>query len=127
MEDEKPSLCNVLFSMVYDSTLLPYAVGAAVVSFLFLVVDYLYFKSQVNNESIMGITYKGNNFFLILLSWVGGAAVVSYFGALAKVLTPSPTSMLSIGLLWPATFNKFMSGPKEQGADVEESVVEEEE
>ncbi len=116
-------------SLIYDEKLLPFALGAAIVSILFLVVDYLYFSSQENKESMLGITYRGNNIWLILVTWFGGGFVVAYFATLIEIFDNSKQSMFALGLLWPFGFTKLVAGAKAHllgGDEAEEPLIEEE-
>lgn len=116
-------------SIIYDENILPFALGAAIVSILFLVVDYLYFSSQENNESMLGITYRGNNILLIIVTWFGGGFVVAYFATFIEIFDSSKQSMFALGLLWPYGFTKLVAGAKAHllaRDEAEEPLIEEE-
>ena len=118
-----------LCSMIYDEKLIPFAVGAAITSLLVLFVDYLFFYCHKNRESLLGITYRGNNFFVIALTWFGGGLVVPYLCALFEIFDSSKQAMISLGILWPVAFTKLIEGSKSflsYEDDVEEDLLEEE-
>lgn len=117
------------YSMIFDESLVPFAIGAAVTSFLVLTIDYLYFYVHQNKESILGITYRGNNILVIVLTWFGGGLVIPYLCALFEIFDNSKQAMISLGILWPYAFTRLIEGSKSHlgyGDDAEEELPEEE-
>ena len=126
---DNPSENNSMFSLIYDETLVSFALGCAITSVLFLIVDYAYFVAQGRRKSLLDITYRGNNFFLILITWFGGAFVVGYFATFISIFETSKQSLVALGILWPLAMSKIIAGAKGHlGAeDIEEPVGEDEE
>ncbi len=109
---EESSVQSNVFLLVYDETLIAFAFGCAVTSVAFLIVDYAYFVAQGQRKSLLDITYRGNNFLLILFTWFSGAFVVGYFATLISIFETSTQSMVALGILWPVAFSKIIEGAK---------------
>ncbi|MFT7680660.1 MAG: hypothetical protein ACI935_000091 [Moritella dasanensis] len=102
----------VWYSMIYDEGLVPFAIGSAVTSLLVLFVDYLYFYVHQNKESILGITYRGNNILIIAVTWFGGGFIVPYLCVMFEIFGNSTQAMISLGILWPIAFTKLVDSSK---------------
>lgn len=127
--EQVPSDENNVFSLIYDETLLSFALGCAITSVLFLIIDYAYFVAQGRRKSLLDITYRGNNFLLILGTWFAGAFVVGYFATFISIFETSKQSLVALGILWPLALSKIIAGAKGHlGAEeLEEPSGEEEE
>lgn len=127
MGKEPVGVGNV-FSLIYDETLLSFALGCAITSILFLLIDYGYFVAQGQRKSFLDITYRGNNIFLIIVTWFSGAFVVGYFATFISIFEASKQSLVALGILWPVALSKIIAGAKGHlGAEELEEPVEEEE
>lgn len=127
MEPVSGDQMNML-SMIYDETLISFALGCAITSVLFLLVDYAYFVAQGRRKSFLEITYRGNNFLLILVTWFGGAFVVGYFATFISLFEASKQSLVALGILWPLALSRIIAGARGHlGVEELEELNEEEE
>ena len=108
------------YSMIYDDQILPFAFGAAITSICFILVDWLYFLVNDNEESLLGITYRPNNFFIVGLTWFVGGFLVSYFSVLFGMLNQSTQAMIAIGAVWPYGFTKLVDSSKSMVGSLED-------
>jgi len=109
-------------SMIYNESLVPFAIGAGLTSLFVLLIDYLYFYVHQNKESILGITYRGNNIIVIALTWFGGGLLIPYLCALFEIFDNSKQAMIALGILWPVAFTKLVDSSKGTLGVVDENV-----
>lgn len=123
-----PSNEGNIFSLIYDETLIAFALGCAITSVAFLIIDYAYFFVQDRRKSLLDITYRKTNFFLILITWFSGAFVVGYFATFISIFETSRQSLVALGVLWPFALSKIIAGAKGHigGEELEEPTEEDE-
>lgn len=123
---DTPDESNDIFSLIYVEELIPFALGCAIASILFLIVDYAYFMAQGKRKSLLDITYRGNNILFILVTWFGGAFVIGYFATFISIFETSKQSLVALGILWPIAMSKIIAsskayiGPEDSEPQVEE-------
>lgn len=120
---------NAYLSLIYDASLVPFAIGCGIASVAFMVVDYALFLTNNVNESLLKIRYQKNNFLFLLITWFCGAFVVGYFATYIAIFNTSKQSLVTLGVLWPLALKRIIdnAGTHLGSNDDAEEIIEEDE
>jgi len=100
--------------------------ACGVVSLLAFIVDFMIYKTQ-GTQSRLGIVYKLANGFVLAFLWIIGASIVGYFSTMLGIFSPTPQSIITVGLSWPIIFIKIVNrSNQDAGTEEEEPVTEDE-
>lgn len=109
-----------------DFPTLIFAVSAAFVGFLVVLVDYL--MSLIPHPSFLKLVHSLGRLPVFLLVWGVGAGIAAFLGALIDILEPTRQSAVVAGIGWPFLMTRIAVASRgEQELEQEATNQEEEE
>jgi len=93
--------------------IIEFGAGCGLMGFLVFLVDAISFKVG-HSTSLLRITYRERNGFILLVLWTAGAALVGGIGTYIGIVQFTKSAVLAVGVGWPVLLSKIVQSNHEQ-------------
>ena len=117
VDPEEASILEEALSMVWEKESAVFAVAVFFLALLIWILDCIQVK-VLGNNSLLKVAYTGAwSAIQVTLFWSLGAALAAYVGSLIDLFATSKTSMVVVGIGWPAVLPRLIQMAEESPED----------
>lgn len=91
---------ETLDSIVYEHKMLIFVASAALLGFLFIVLDYGIVKSEIRKKSFFELVYNPEKIILLIAVWTISSGFIGWIGLMLGILNDKVQSTAVAGFSW---------------------------